>query len=312
MVEDALKQAQQFKEQNQGLEAQQMTANEAAKLPQIQAEAKAAPTNISLEQALKRANIAKSYAETAKTKVETANLGEQPIFAYDPSTNTRVQTTRPEAKAKGYTNPVSVNEGAIAKERDASAMTNAVQLNSSRYGTAMHQLYQQPITHSQMTALVALTPEKLGIDIGHGFGISLPDVIQKVANATAFSALSKPQKEAVLGYYTTLASVPAAQKALSGIGRSNKEMLDLELRTIPTPLMDKETFDVGMDRFQGNIDQTAAKNVRIPGMPTTQDVRLQNEPEFAAQQQQRRRGPSAFTQQDFGRLSDLLNQINTR
>ena len=204
-----------------------------------------------------------------------------------------------------------MNEGAIAKERDATAMTNDVQLNVSRYRTAMHQLYEQPITHGQMTALAALTPEKLGIDIGHGFGISLPDAIQKVVNATSFSVLSKPQKEAVLGYYTTLASVPAAQKALSGIGRSNKEMLDLELRTIPTPLMDKETFDIGMDCFQGNIDQTAAKNVRIPGMQTTQDVRLQNEPEFAAEQQQRQRGPSGFSQSDFsslnGRLSDLLN-----
>jgi hypothetical protein len=305
-VEQQLKQAQQFKEQNQGLEAQQMAANEKAKLPQIQAESGVAPQMAALGVKAKQAEIVQKYAEAAKTRAETENLGQQPIFAYDPRTNTRVQTTRPEAKQLGFTNPVTVNEGAIAKERDATAMTNDVQLNVSRYRTAMQQVYQQPMNGKQMTALTALTPEKLGIDIGHGFGISLPDVIQKVANASAFSVLSKPQKEAVLGYYTTLASVPAAQKALSGIGRSNKEMLDLELRTIPTPLMDGETFDIGMDRFQGNIDQTAAKNVRIPGMPTTRDIRLQNEPAFAAQQQQ----GNANNLPTISRpLSDLLNQF---
>jgi hypothetical protein len=50
-------------------------------------------------------------------------------------------------------------------------------------------------------------------------------------------------------------------------------MLDLELRTIPTPLMDGGIFNAMLDRFQGNIDQTARKNVRIPGMPTASDVR---------------------------------------
>jgi len=34
-----------------------------------------------------------------------------------------------------------------------------------------------------------------------------------------------------------------------------------------------ETFTIGMDRYQGNVSQTAAKNVRIPGMPTAQSIR---------------------------------------
>jgi len=60
-------------------------------------------------------------------------------------------------------------------------------------------------------------------------------------------------------------------------------MLDLELRTIPTPLMDAETHGIMLDRFQGNIDQTAAKNTRIPGMPTASDIRNQIEggPKFS-------------------------------
>lgn len=272
---------------NQAAEAKAKTeqdqaaaANDRAQLPKIQAEAAAAPTNVRLSQAKARADLAKTQAETAKTNVETENLGQLPVFAVDPVANQRVLTTRPEAQAKGYTNVVPVKEGDVQKQTDAVAMINDVQLNTSRYRTAMSQVYGEPMTGKQMTALTALTPEKLGLDLGNGFGINLPDVIQKVSNAAAFSVLSPSQKRAVIGYYSTLASVPAAQKALSNIGRSNKEMLDLELRTIPTPLMDADSFGAMLDRFQGNIDQTAAKNVRLPGMPSTLEVRQQNEPGF--------------------------------
>lgn len=291
LAEEQLKKSQASEASEKAGQAAATAANERANLPKTQAEAAVAPQMAQLGVAQRQAEISKNRAQTAadlataaKTKVETENLGQLPVFAVDPQTNQRVMTTRPEAQAKGYTNVVPVKESDVNKERDATAMTNDVQLNTSRYRTAMAQVYREPMNGKQMTALTALTPEKLGLDIGHGFGLNLPDVIQKVANASAFSVLSPSQKRAVIGYYSTLASVPAAQKALTGIGRSNKEMLDLELRTIPTPLMDGDTFDAMLDRFQGNIDQTAAKNVRIPGMPLTSEVRRQNEPGWSPPQ----------------------------
>src|SRR5262249_6488862 len=272
-------QAETFKDTQQGNEAVSNIQKTQVQLPGLaaesQAKAKFAGPQAQAELGKTRAQTAEAYAATAKSKAETENLGQLPVFAVDPTTNPpqRVMTTRPEAQQKGYTNIVPVKEGDVQKQTDAVAMTNDVQLNVSRYRSAMNRMYQEPMNGKQMAALTALTPEKLGIEIGHGFGISLPDFIQKITNATAFSVLSSTQKQAVLGYYSTLASVPAAQKALTNIGRSNKEMLDLELRTIPTPLMDHETFNLGMDRFQGNVSQTAAKNVRIPGMPTAQSIR---------------------------------------
>lgn len=268
-----------------------------AELPGIQSEnvikgaqAAVAPQTAQLGITQKQTEIAKNVADIAKTKVETQNLGEQPIFAVDPNTNERVMTTRPEAQAKGYTNPVSVKEGDVSKETDARAMINDVQLNKSRYLSAMQQVYSQPMTTAQKNALTALTPEKLGIDFGSLFKLELPDVMQKVANASAFSVLSQPQKQAVVGYYSTLASVPAAQKALTNIGKANKEMMDLELRTIPTPLMDQGSFQTMLDRFQGNIDQTSKKTVRIPGMPSTADIRNQIEGRSQPQQTPSRMG----------------------
>jgi hypothetical protein len=280
VLEDARTQAQTQEATGKGAQAQAEAAKTQAEMPGVQAAAAVAPRLSLLSILQKQAELgqAKAYtaaawANTAKTKVETANLGEQPIFAVDPATNERVMTTRPEQQAKGYTNPVAVKEGDVSKETDARAMINDVQLNKSRYLAAMQQVYSQPMTNAQKTALVALTPEKLGVDFGSLFKLEMPDVMQKVANASAFSVLSPQQKQAVVGYYSTLASVPAAQKALTNIGRSNKEMMDLELRTIPTPIMDEGTFGTMLDRFQGNIDQTSRKTVRMPGMPSTSDIR---------------------------------------
>lgn len=294
LVEEQLKHEQANEAGSKAEQATAAAANERANLPKIQAEALSAPEAARLGLAKTRAEISRTQAETAKTRAETENLGQLPVFALDPATSQRVMTTRPEARARGYTNIVPVREGDVTKERDATAMTNDVQLNTSRYRTAMTQVYREPINSKQQAALAALTPERLGFDIGHGFGLNLPDVIQKISNAAAFSILSPAQKRAVIGYYSTLASVPAAQKALTGIGRSNKEMLDLELRTIPTPLMDGGTFFAMLDRFQGNIDQTAAKNVRIPGMPTTSDVRRENEPNWSPTEQQKSQWPAGM------------------
>jgi hypothetical protein len=307
MAEESLKHAQANEATEKAGQAAATAANERANLPKIQTEAAVAPQAAKLGLAKTRADIARTQAETAKTKAETENLGQLPVFALDPATNQRVMTTRPEAQAKGYTNVVPVKESDVDKERDATAMTNDVQLNTSRFRTAMRQMYQEPMTGKQAIALTTLMPEKLGIDLGHGYGLNLPDVIQKTANAAAFSVLSPTQKRAVIGYYSTLASVPAAQKALTGIGRSNKEMLDLELRTIPTPVMDHETFDTMLDRFQGNIDQTAAKNVRVPGMPSTAEVRAQNEPGWSPPQKKSEWPPSKMAP-----MSSLLSLIDSQ
>jgi hypothetical protein len=262
-----------YKNTQQGADAAANAATKSAELPFVAPQAQATLGKTRAETGEVAARTGLAAAETAKTKVETQNLGEQPIFAVDPATNERVMTTRPEAQAKGYTNPVPVKEGDVSKETDARAMINDVQLNKSRYATAMQRVYSEPLTTAQKTALVALTPEKLGMDMGSLFKLELPDVMQKVSNASAFSVLTPAQKQAVVGYYSTLASVPAAQKALTNIGRSNKEMMDLELRTIPTPIMDGGTFNTMLDRFQGNIDQTSRKTVRMPGMPSTSDIR---------------------------------------
>ena len=59
----------------------------------------------------------------------------------------------------------------------------------------------------------------------------------RVANSTAFKNLSLAGQDLVDKYFRMMSSIPEYQKAETGIGRTNKEMLDFELKNIPDPTM---------------------------------------------------------------------------
>jgi hypothetical protein len=202
-------------------------------------------------------------------------------FAIGPDGRLTEMSRAEAAKAHVLNTWEKANEGQMTQQRTATAMTNDVQQNVSHYRMAMNKVFSEPITAAQSAMLDALTPKALGLDIGHigsySIGFTLPEVLQKMTDAGAFSVLSDSQAEAMIDFYATMASVPVAQKAMIQVGRTTDEMSGLEIRTIPTPLMDQRTFGIGMDRFQGNLTQAASKNVRMRGMKTTEDLRQEIE-----------------------------------
>jgi hypothetical protein len=84
------------------------------------------------------------------------------------------------------------------------------------------------------------------------------------------AGLSPAGRNLLTGYLRTAAAVPAYQKALTGIGRSNKEMLDLELANIPLPYYDGATANNRMTAFQDNMNQARSGfPSNLPGMKLT-------------------------------------------
>ncbi len=77
-----------------------------------------------------------------------------------------------------------------------------------------------------------------------------------------------PDGQAMMNaYLRTAAAVPAYQKSLTNIGRSNKEMLDLELANVPLPYYDPKLIQSRADAFQENVDRAKAGfPVNLPGM----------------------------------------------
>jgi hypothetical protein len=66
---------------------------------------------------------------------------------------------------------------------------------------------------------------------------SLGEAASRVANSAAFKNLSPAGQDLVDKYFRMMSSIPEYQKASTGIGRTNKEMLDLELKNRRTFLI---------------------------------------------------------------------------
>jgi hypothetical protein len=69
-----------------------------------------------------------------------------------------------------------------------------------------------------------------------------------------------------------MSSIPEYQKAATGIGRTNKEMLDLELKNIPDPTMPPAIISNRLGSFQEALSSNASRVPRIQGVPHYQDV----------------------------------------
>jgi hypothetical protein len=206
--------------------------------------------------------------------------GKGSIFAYDPQTNERVLTTPAEVAQKGYANPIPVKEGEIDKYRGSQVQFNDVQANLSRYVAAANRFAKEGQPSDGVGISLALNESKIGGGIHLGpAGIEIPgysslaEAADRVARSASYKSLTPAGKDLVDGYFRTMAAIPAYQKALTGIGKSNKEMLDLELANIPNPTMAPADILRKLSAFQENVDQGSAGIPRMPGIPTLQDTR---------------------------------------
>ena len=106
-------------------------------------------------------------------------------------------------------------------------------------------------------------------------------------NSKDYNELSDQGKALYDGYIRTMAAVPAYQKALTGIGRSNKEMLDLELANIANPTMAPQDILRKQTAFQENVNRASEGFPKLPGVPHPSDLRNtmeQNQPQPTPQQ----------------------------
>jgi hypothetical protein len=137
---------------------------------------------------------------------------------------------------------------------------------------------------------------KINASISAGGHIEVPvltafgEALSRGLKSKAFDELSDQGKEIYRGYVRTMAAVPAYQKALTGIGRSNKEMLDLELANIANPTMSPEAILDAQSKFQENIDRASEGFPQnLPGLKNIKQTRSEVEnpkPKEPQQQQQ--------------------------
>ena len=218
------------------------------------------------------AKTSRQQAADEKKKAKEDVVG----WAFDPKTKEKILTNQAEADEKGYTQFQKTTPADVEKDEGALRQMNDVQLNLSRYRQAVNALPNSGIPAEKVNKINAILSDKdLNIRIGEG-GI-LPgvftDIVQQSGVGRVWNQLSVPEQNVVSGYLRAKAAVVAYQKALTGVGRANKETLDLEMNNLPAPTVGATVANPRLDAFQENIDTASQGFGRIPWLETPKDVK---------------------------------------
>jgi hypothetical protein len=193
-----------------------------------------------------------------------------PVYAFDPAQGQQVFTTRADANAKGLQTPTKVTAAQADKDKSALTMFNDVQMNASKYTVAARDYAKNGGDYSHDGPLLAKLTSENPFNVSTGaIDLHLPaaDIMNNIENSKAYTALTPGGKQLMDGWLRANAAVPAYQKGLTGIGRANKEMMDLELKNIGSPILGMDDVLRKQQAFQENIDQAAHR------FPIFQDVK---------------------------------------
>lgn len=197
-------------------------------------------------------------------------------WAFDPKTKEKILTNQAEAEANGLTLFQKNTPADVEKDESALRQMNDVQLNVSRYRQAVNALPPAGISNERVNNINAILSDKdLNIRIGEG-GI-LPglftDIVQQSGVGKVWNLLSPAEQNVVTGYLRAKGSVIAYQKALTNVGRSGKEVMEIEMNNLPAPTVGATVANPRLDAFQENINAASQGFGRIPWMERPQDVR---------------------------------------
>jgi hypothetical protein len=200
------------------------------------------------------------------------------IVGFDPQTNERVVVNANDPKASSLTQSSKVTPAQLDNWSTSQNQFSNVQLAVSRYDQAARKFAQEGKGSDIVGINSALNKTGIGdIQVGE-WGVRVPgfssvaEAASRVANSTAFKNLSPAGQDLVDKYFRMMSSIPEYQKAATGIGRTNKEMLDLELKNIPDPTMPPSIISNRLASFQEALHSNASRVPRIQGVPSAKEV----------------------------------------
>jgi len=216
--------------------------------------------------------------------IAQAGKAEKPVVGYDRKTGQRVLSTAGDYKGAGLTNPVSVSESDIEKESAASRQFNDVQMNVSRYKNAVEQA--SGISNDDMQAITrALSSEKFTTGAVNQIpGIAIRgEERNEMLKAAGITDMSPEAQDVLFGYLRAKGSIVAFQKALTQVGRTSKEALEIEMNNLPSPVMGTTAAGKQLEAFQENIDTASQGLTKVPWLESPKDVRARIEGQGQAQ-----------------------------
>ena len=237
------------------------------------------------QQATKQAGAQAAATAAARQPYElqlkNMEMANNPVFAVNPATKARELTTVAEAKAKGYSNPIKASQGDVEKETQLTSQVNDMQLNTSRYRVALNAMSN--LSAADRTAMTHILSDPSVNNLllqGAGFPAVI-SMAEQAGKGRDWNALSPDKQDALIGYLRMKNTGLLAQKVLTGMGRASKEALDIELANMPSPIEGATVGNKKLDAWQQNIDQMASRTVKLPWMPSPQELKgaIENAPQ---------------------------------
>ena len=234
---------------------------------------------------------------TPLQRAQMAKYGANPVLARDPSGRQRLMSTE-EAQSKGMMRgAIGQTSQQVQKSEDVITQTNTVQDAFTSYREWMNEVYREGMTPTQKAAIDTLMPRNLGVNVAqlgpYSLAINVPELLARPAQAAALQSLTRSQREAVNAYWNMLNAVPTAQRAMINQGRTNTEVMEIEMRTVPDMLRDAENFNIGMNDYQKRVNMLDRRNPLIEGFDTADQQRAKTESDVRSQIESAKRGELA-------------------
>jgi len=90
----------------------------------------------------------------------------------------------------------------------------------------------------------------------------------------------------LIGFYNANESLIGYNRVLSGSARSNEKQLELQTRTLPSPIDNPNFGNNALNQFKENLDFAGQGLPQLPGIKTHQQVRSDLQAETAQRFQQ--------------------------
>jgi len=119
------------------------------------------------------------------------------------------------------------------------------------------------------------------------WGTTLPvDFLNKANEAYLHGQLSKQAADRLIGFYNANESLIGYNRVLRGSARPNEKQLELQTRTLPSPLDAPSYGNNALQQFKENLDYAGQGLPQLPGIKTHQQVRADLQAETAQRTQQ--------------------------
>lgn len=230
----------------------------------------------------KNAQAAKARADAAAGNKDAAKDARLMGYAIDESGDLKYMSKADADKIHSTFEEVKATD--VNKDRQAIRQLNDVQKNISAYRKSIDSVKSNinPLAVTNMQAILSdkgfgakVEPFGIGIDLGMA-----NDAIKGTAVASAWNKLSPEERSVVVGYLRAKGSVLAYQKALTNVGKTNKEQMEIEMANLPLPYVGATVADEQMKAFQENIDRaTEGFPSNLPGIKSPKQVRAEVEAE---------------------------------